>query len=121
MMILLILVCTHELSIGITFLCLDKLIKLICMQGPKGTPQLASQGRGVLPGIPGGVCHVVLQILTLFQTKKCKYFPHPFSDLAFKQKLCYHYSDWSTNQTILQIHFEFAYIPFFLTHLELKQ
>lgn len=55
MMILLILVCTHELSIGITFFWLDKLIKLICMQGPQRTPQLASQGRGVLPGIPGGV------------------------------------------------------------------
>ena len=25
-----------------------------------------------------------------FQTKKCNY-PHPFSDLAFRQKLCYHY------------------------------
>ena len=37
-----------------------------------------------------GVCRPVLQILTLFQTKKC-YFPHPFSDLAFRQKLCHHY------------------------------
>ena len=37
-----------------------------------------------------GVCSPVLQILTLFQTKKCN-FPHPFSDLAFRQKLCYHY------------------------------
>ena len=30
-----------------------------------------------------GVRRPVLQILTLFQTKKC-YFPHPFSDLASK-------------------------------------
>ena len=37
-----------------------------------------------------GVCRPVLQILTLFQTKKC-YFPHPFSDLAFRAKLCHHY------------------------------
>ena len=28
-----------------------------------------------------GVCHMVLKILTLFQTKKC-HFPHPFSDLV---------------------------------------
>ena len=37
-----------------------------------------------------GVCRPVPQILTRFQTKKCN-FPHPFSDLAFTQKLCYHY------------------------------
>ena len=30
-----------------------------------------------------GVCHPVLQIMTLFQTKKC-HFSHPFSDPAFK-------------------------------------
>ena len=29
---------------------------------------------------------------TVFQTKKFN-FPYPFSDLAFKQKLCYHYLD----------------------------
>ena len=34
-----------------------------------------------------GVCHPVLQILTLFQTKKY-HFPHPFSDLA-SMKLCH--------------------------------
>ena len=37
-----------------------------------------------------GVCRPVLQILTLFQTKKC-HFPHPFSGQAFRQKLCHHY------------------------------
>ena len=37
-----------------------------------------------------GVCRPVLQILTLFQTKKSN-FPDPFSDLAFRQKFCYHY------------------------------
>ena len=34
-----------------------------------------------------GVCRRVLKILTLFQNKKC-HFPDPFSDLAFRQKLC---------------------------------
>ena len=37
-----------------------------------------------------GVYRPILQILTRFQTKKCNY-PYPFSDLAFWQKLCYHY------------------------------
>ena len=40
--------------------------------------------------------------------------PYPFSDLTFRQKLCYHYLDWSKNKQILQIHFEFAYFSFFL-------
>ena len=44
-----------------------------------------------------GVCRPVLQILTLFQTKKCN-FLYPFSDLAFRQKLCYNYIDWSGNK-----------------------
>ena len=35
---------------------------------------------GVLPGILGGMCRPVLQILTLFQTL----FLHPFSDQTFK-------------------------------------
>ena len=39
-----------------------------------------------------GVCRLVVQILILFQTKKCN-FPHPFSDLAIKQKLCCRYLD----------------------------
>ena len=34
-------------------------------------------------------CRLVLQILTLFQTKKCHY-SHPFSDLTSK-KYCHHY------------------------------
>ena len=37
-----------------------------------------------------GVCCPGPQILTRFQTKK-RNFPHPFSDLAFRHKLCYHY------------------------------
>ena len=51
-----------------------------------GTPGNSSWGRPVL------------QILTLFQTKKCP-FPHPFSDLAsclHRQKLCHHYLDIKT-------------------------
>ena len=59
---------------------------------------------GVLLGIHGGVCLPFLQILTRLQTRKCN-FPHPFSDqtskihtgpfsdLAFRQKLCYNYLD----------------------------
>ena len=39
-------------------------------------------------GILGGGVQLVFQILTLFQTKKC-HFPHPFSDLAFRSKLCH--------------------------------
>ena len=31
-----------------------------------------------------GLCHPVLQILTLFETKKW-HFPHPFSDLAYAE------------------------------------
>ena len=38
---------------------------------------------GVLLTILVGVCRPVLQILTLFQTKKCN-FPHPFSDQTSK-------------------------------------
>ena len=38
-----------------------------------------------------GVCRSVLRILTLFQTKKW-YFPHPFSDLAFK--IHTHFQTW---------------------------
>ena len=49
------------------------------------------------------VCRPVLQILTLFQTKKCN-FPYPFSDLAFRQKLCHNYIDWSGNKKKIQIH-----------------
>ena len=40
-------------------------------------------GGGVLLEILGGVCRTVLQIVTLFQTKKF-HFSHPFSDLASK-------------------------------------
>ena len=39
-------------------------------------------------GILGGGVQLIFQILTLFQTKKC-HFPHPFSDLAFRWKLCH--------------------------------
>ena len=52
-------------------------------------PDLCARGGG--GGTPGnslvGVCRRVLKILTLFQNKKC-HFPDPFSDLAFRQKLC---------------------------------
>ena len=43
------------------------------------------------------VCHPVLQILTLFQTKNCN-FQYPFSDLSFRQKLCHHSLHQSANK-----------------------
>ena len=43
-----------------------------------------------------GMCHPVLQILTLSQTKKC-HFSHLFSDMASK-KLLYHYLDWNSKK-----------------------
>ena len=54
-------------------------------------PDLCARGGGG-GGTPGnswwgGGCRRVLKILTLFQNKKC-HFPDPFSDLAFRQKLC---------------------------------
>ena len=74
---------------------------------------------GVLLRILGGVYCPVLQILTLFQTKKC-HFLDPFSDLASK-KLCHHYLDQNSNKKrflnmLLKIHFKFAYFSFFLSH-----
>ena len=41
-------------------------------------------GGGLLLGIVGGGVPPVLQILTLFETKKW-HFPHPFSDLAYAE------------------------------------
>ena len=48
-----------------------------------------------------GVCCAVLQILTLISDHKMQFsapvfrpdllYPYPFSDLVFRQKLCYHY------------------------------
>ena len=45
-----------------------------------------------------GVCRSVLQILTLFQTKKW-HFPHPFSDLAFKIQT--HFQTWSPRNFVV--------------------
>ena len=52
--------------------------------------------EGALLGILGGACRPVLQILTLFQTKKC-HFSQLFSDLAYK-KWCHHYLDYNSNK-----------------------
>ena len=49
----------------------------------------------VLLGILGGVCHPVPQILTLFQTTKCR-LPHLFSQLA--SKIHTHFQTWSRSQ-----------------------
>ena len=79
-----------------------------------------SEGR-VLPKIFGGVVPPGF----LFQTKKCHFplpkpvfrrdlkNPYPFSDLAFRQKLCHNYLDQSVNKEFLEMHFEFAYFYFF--------
>ena len=56
---------------------------------------------------------LVLQILTLFQTKICN-FSHLFLDMASK-KLCYHYLDSNI------FYFKFEYFSFFFTHLEMKR
>ena len=65
------------------------------------------RGTGV-----GGVgwCHLVPQILTWFQTKKCS-FPHPSSDLAFRQK-SHNYLAVRAQTKIIQRHFKFAYFSF---------
>ena len=55
-----------------------------------------------------GMFHPVLQILTLYQTKKC-HFSHLFSDLAFK-KLLYHYLDWNSKKIGIYIFLCLSYI-----------
>ena len=52
-----------------------------------------------------GVCHPVPQMLILFQTKKW-HFPHPFSDLAFRQKIMSSFLRLECKQKVLQIRFE---------------
>ena len=76
------------------------------------------RGGGVLLDFLGGgrVCHTVLQIVTLFETKKF-HFSHPFSDLASK-KLCHHFLDSTLTKEISYLH---IYVSFFLIHLELKR
>ena len=65
-----------------------------------------------------GVCRPVLQKLTLFQAKKW-YFPHPFSDLAFK--IHTHFQTWSPRNLLSllrlerKIKFEFLYYSFFIS------
>ena len=90
-----------------------------------------SEREHVLHFLLVGVCPPVLQIWPDFRPKsvifRTRFQTRPpksilvFWDLAFRQKLCYHYLDWGANKQILQIHFEFAYFSFFLTHLELKR
>ena len=66
-----------------------------------------------------GVCRPVLQILTLFQTKKY-HFSQPCSDSASK-KLSPLLRLEHQEKGFLKIHFEFGHFSFFLTHLELKR
>ena len=76
--------------------------------------------RGVLGDFLIGVCRPVLQILTLLQTKK-SHFPDPFSDQTSKIHYYHHYLDYSANNKIFQIHFEFTNFYLFLIRLELKR
>ena len=52
---------------------------------------LLTPGGGYFWEFLVGVCHLVLQILTLFQTKKC-HFPRWFSDIS---KIHTHSQTWS--------------------------
>ena len=54
-----------------------------------------------------------------FQTRTLKSIPVLRPGL-FWQKLCYHYLDQRANKNKIQIHLEFAYLSFLLSHLELK-
>ena len=62
------------------------------LQATNEWPNLLLESEGYSWEFLVGVCRPVLQILTRFQTKKCN-FPHPSSDLAFKQELLHHYLD----------------------------
>ena len=55
-------------------------------------------GGGVLLGILAGVCRRPASLIfpIRFQTRSLK--SVPISDLAFRQKLCYHYLDYSANK-----------------------
>ena len=67
--------------------CRECLRLLLCL-GPQDQ-MLPREGGGGHLGILVGVCRSVLQILTLFQTKKC-HSPHPYasSDQTFKLHTC---------------------------------
>ena len=78
-----------------------------------------SSGRGYSWEFLVGVCHVVLQFLTLFQTEKC-HFLHLFSDPALNIMSLLHRLD-SNKKRFVKIHYKFAFFSFFLTHLELKK
>ena len=71
--------------------------------------------------ILGGGVPLVFQILTLFQTKKC-HFPHPFSDLAFRQKLCHTVITYIKAQAKISSNaFSNSHISIFIINLELKR
>ena len=77
-----------------------------------------------------GMCRPVLQILTLFQTKKC-HFPHPFLDLEMVTKrniTCLHKTEIMSSLLRLKPQqkdflksISNSYYTFFLTPLELKR
>ena len=61
-----------------------------------------------------GVCRPILQILTIFQTKKCRYL-NRLQTWPIRNTVVTTYI-----RTAAKIYFEFAYFSFFLNHLELK-
>ena len=71
-----------------------------------------------------GMCRPVLQILSLFQTKKC-YFPHPFSDLEMVTKhniTCLHKTEIMSSLLRLKPQqTSNSYYTFFLISLQLKR
>ena len=71
-----------------------------------------------------GMCRPVLQILTLFQTKKC-HFPHPFSDLEMVTKrniTCLHKTEIMSSLLRLKPQqTSNSYYTFFLISLQLKR
>ena len=71
-----------------------------------------------------GMCRPVLQILSLFQTKKC-YFPHPFSDLEMVTKhniTCLHKTEIMSSLLRLKPpQTSNSCYTFFLIPLELKR
>ena len=64
----------------------ETIIQIIVTAQQEGSllPATAAQGGKVHLEFLVGACHLVLQILTLSQTKKKCHFPHPFSDLTSK-------------------------------------
>ena len=78
------------------------------------------RGGGVQVGILGGVCRPVLQIQTVFDTKKKNFFT-PVSDLASKEIMSSIVRLEQQQKRFRKMHYEFAFFSFFLIHLIWKR